>query len=43
MEWWSNEVMKGLIQVENGAFALANTPSSKTARNLYRQSRHGRD
>jgi len=26
MEWWSNGVMKGLIQVEIRAFAFSNTP-----------------
>jgi hypothetical protein len=26
MEWWSNGVMKGPIQVEIRAFAFANTP-----------------
>ena len=26
LEWWSNGVMKGLIQVEIRAFALSNTP-----------------
>jgi hypothetical protein len=26
MEWWSNEVMKGPIQVEKRAFVFANTP-----------------
>jgi hypothetical protein len=43
MEWWSNGVMKGPIQIESRAFAFSNTPIlqySTTARNLYRQS-HG--
>jgi hypothetical protein len=26
MEWWSNGVMKGLVQVEIHAFAFLNTP-----------------
>jgi hypothetical protein len=26
MQWWSNGVMKGLIQVEIRAFAFSNTP-----------------
>jgi hypothetical protein len=26
MEWWSNGVMKGLIQLEIRALAFANTP-----------------
>jgi hypothetical protein len=40
LEWWSNGVMKKLIQVEIRAFAFSNTPilqHSKTARHLYRQ------
>jgi hypothetical protein len=38
MEWWSNGVMKGLIQVEIRALAFANTPIlqySKTAHSVY--------
>ncbi len=27
LEWWSNGVMKGLIQVEIRALALSNTPA----------------
>jgi hypothetical protein len=27
MEWWSNGVMKRIIQVEIGAFASSNTPT----------------
>jgi hypothetical protein len=41
MEWWSNGVMKGSIQIEIGALAFSNTPIlqySEIARNLYRHS-----
>jgi hypothetical protein len=34
MEWWSNGVMQGLIQVEIRALAFANTPSSSTPKQL---------